>query len=168
MNSITKTIEAIGQQQREACWAERQEAARLQQEQIVRDRAERDRNIRIAQLKAALYGIPNRKKAAETFAADADELAEILGREVNRLANEYATKINAERQQGRGVKLELGSAGANAFFFGIQIMEGLKQLSRIATARNPTAPLLDPESLVAELDAEAQRLTAELRAIEGA
>jgi hypothetical protein len=65
--------------------------------------------------------------------------------------------VNAERQQGRGVKLELGSAGANAFFFGRQIMEGPEQLSRNATARNPTAPLLDPESLVAELDAEAER-----------
>lgn len=158
----TNDIEAIGRQQREARWKQRQEAAARQESEQQAQRVERYRSQRIAQLQNALKDIPNRRNAFEARDAEAEELAAMLAKQVDDLAGNYAQRIFAERHQGRGVRLELGSDGANAFFHGATIKKGLRQLALIANSLSFGAPLIDPESFADELRAEENRIRDEL------
>lgn len=160
--NLEQKIAAASAQQRNEAWAARQEAAKRQQTDEISQRAERFRSQRIEQLRAALDGIPARRKAFEQRDAEAGELSAIFSTSVDAMANAYATRIHAERQQGRSIRLELGSEGAMAFFFGSEIKKGLRQLALIANQRSFGAPLIDPESFASELKAEEQRLRGEL------
>lgn len=160
--TIEIQIAEIAAKQKDEKWAARQEAARKQQADSERQRIERHRANRIAQLQVQLKGIPARRNSFETHAADAAALCEILKNNVDELARNYAHRVHAEVHQGRGVRLELGSEGANAFFHSGTIKKGLRQLALIATARNPEAPLIDAEAHAAELRDEEKRLRAEL------
>lgn len=162
MKTIEQKIADIGAEQKAAKWAARQDAARRQQETEERQRVERYRTQRVAQLNNALKDIPARRQAFEARDAEAEELAAMFAAQIDDLASNYAQRIHAERHQGRGVRLELGSEGANAFFHGVIIKKGLRQLALIANSRSFGAPLIDPESFAAELRDEEQRLRAEL------
>lgn len=162
MNTIEQRIADIAAKHKADAWAARQEAARKQQADSERQRVERYRTNRIAQLKDQLNGIPAQRKRFETHAADAAELCAVLQNNVEALANEYVSRIHAEVHQARGVRLELGSEGANAFFHGVEIRKGLSQLAMIATSRQFGAPLPDAESFAAQLKEEEKRLRSEL------
>jgi len=157
-----ETIEAIGQQQRDALWQQRQEAAQRQQAEDQAKRVERYRSQRISQIKAQLDGMPARRTHAETQAQEADELAGMLATQVDNLANTYISRLHGERQGGRPVCLELGSPEAQAYFFGAGIKKSLRQLALTANQRNFGAPLIDVESFAAELKVEEKRLRDEL------
>lgn len=125
MNNIVETeaqelAAAIGAQQRDALWQQRQEAAARQEAEQQSQRAERYRSQRAAAIKAQLEQMPARRKHAEIQAAEADDLANILQTQVDNLANGYALRLHGERQGGRPVRLELGSPEAQAYFFGSQ------------------------------------------------
>ena len=162
MTTTQETIDAIGAQQKASSWQARQDAAQRQQAEEQAQRVERYRSQRIAQIKAALEGMPARRKHAEMQAAEADELASILSSQVDNMANAYALKVHGERQGGRPVRLDLGSPEAQSYFFGGQIKKALRQLALTANQRNFGAPLIDAESFAAELKAEEQRLRSEL------
>jgi hypothetical protein len=162
MESIEEKIAAVAAKQKADNWANRQEAARQQQADSERQRVERYRSQRIAQIKAALDGMPARRKHAEIAAADSEELAGIWTKQVDWQANAYAQRIHGERQSGRPARLELGSEEAQAYFFGSQIKKSLLQLAATATQRSFGAPLIDAESFAAELRNEEKKLKAEL------
>jgi len=162
MISIEQQISEIAAQQKADAWAARQESARKQQADSEHQRVERYRTNRIAQLKDQLKGIPARRKSFESHAAEAAELCAVLQNNVEALANEYVFRIHAEVHQARGVRLELCSEGANAFFHGVEIKKGLRQLAMVATSRHFGAPLPDAESFAAQLKEEEKRLRAEL------
>ena len=163
---MTTTIEIqiaeIAAKQKDEKWAARQEAARQQQADVEHQRVERHRTNRIAQLQAQLKQIPERIKNANSMAADADELASVWVSQVDNLASEYAMRLHGERQSGRPARLELGSPEAHAYFSGSVIKKSLRQLALTANNRSFGAPLLDVESLAAELRDEEKRLKEEL------
>lgn len=161
MSTIEQKIADIAAKQKADQWAARQEAARQQQADTERQRVERYRTQRIAAIKAQLAGMPARRKHAEMAAKDAEELAAIWAQTIDFQANAYAQRLHAERQSGRPVRLELGSEEAQAYFFGSQVKKTLLQLAATATQRFG-APLIDPESLAAELRSEEKKLKAEL------
>ena len=76
MESIEEKIAAVAAKQKADNWANRQEAARQQQADSERQRVERYRSQRIAQIKAALDG-KDRKAIAEAAANPELEVIEI-------------------------------------------------------------------------------------------
>lgn len=126
----------------------------------------RHRTNRIAQLQAQLKQIPDRIKQAAALSSDSDELAGVWSTQVDGMANAYAQRLHAERQSGRPARLDLASPEAHAFFFGSQIKKSLRQLALTANSRSFGAPLLDVESLAAELRDEEKRLRAELNELQ--
>lgn len=159
-------IAEVAANQKAEKWAARQEAARQQQANAERQRAERHRTNRIAQLQAQLKQIPDRIKQAAALSSDSDELAGVWSTQVDGMANAYAQRLHAERQSGRPARLDLASPEAHAFFFGSQIKKSLRQLALTANSRSFGAPLLDVESLAAELRDEEKRLRAELNELQ--
>lgn len=162
MESIEQKIANISAKQKADRWAARQESARQQQAETERQRVERYRTQRIAAIKSQLDGLPARIKNATALASDADQLASVWAAHIDGLANEYAQRIHAERQGGRSIRLDLASPEAQAYFFGSTLKKSLRQLSITASQRSFGQPLLDAESLAAELHEEEKALRAEL------
>ncbi len=161
METIEQKIADIAAKQKADQWAARQEAARQQQADTERQRVERYRTQRIAHIKTQLDGIPARRKHAEMAAKEAEELASIWTQQIDQQADIYVKRLHGERQTGRPARLELGSEEAQAYFFGSQIKKSLFQLAATTNQRSG-APLIDPESLAAELRSEEKKLKAEL------
>lgn len=163
---MTQTIEEkiadIASQQKAEQWERRQQAAKAHEHEAEHRRAERFRTQRVAQLQHQLKDIPNRKKLAEAHAAEAEELAGMWSNEIDNSAQRYALRVNSERQSGRPIRLDLASPEAMAYFFRGIIKKSLRQLALTANQRSIGVPLLDPESLAAELREEEIRLRAEL------
>lgn len=160
--SIQETIEAISQQQQEHVIAERQAKSQRAIAQQNHERNSKQRHLQIERIKITLAGFPARLKQAESQDRDAEELAEILGKQVDHLARNYAIRIHNERQSGRPIRLELASEEAAAYFNGPNIKQQLKHLALSANARNFGAPLVDSETLTAALREEEKSLRAEL------
>lgn len=162
MTTTKETIDAIGQQQNEARFAERQ--ANIQRQTAERDAArdKKQRELRIEQIQNTLNGLPARRKQAASQATEAAELAEMLESQVDSLANDYVRLMHTARQSGRPMRLELSSPEAIAYFNGAAIKKGLRPLALAANNRNLGAPLLDAEAFAAELREEEKRLRAEL------
>ena len=166
MNTIEQQIADISAQQKADAWAARQESARQQQVDAERQRAERHRTNRIAQLQAQLKQIPTRLKQADAQAAEADSLASVWASDVDDLAANYAKSLHAARHSARSASLELGSPESLAYFFGGQIKESLRELALTANSQSFGAPVIDAESLAAELRNEEKKLKAELSELE--
>ena len=125
---------------------------------------ERTEKVRVTGALQRTIADAERRKVAPIFAnEDAATIFQVMNGEVERLAAEYQHSLWSSRQCGRGVRIDLSSDKAIAYFFGDIISAKLPALADQINSRDGLGGGIN-EARRAEVIAECDRIISDAKA----